>query len=313
MGRKRLMEKVRFENRVAVITGAGGGLGRAYATLLASRGAKVIVNDPGGTFDGTGSDPTAARKVAAEILAAGGEAVVSHDSVEEWESAQNIIETALDHYGRLDILINNAGVLRDKSLLKMTVEDYRKVMAVHLDGTFFCTKAAFALMKEQSYGRIVSTSSAAGLYGNFGQTNYGAAKLGIAGLMNSVAQEGSRYNIKANTIIPTAGTRMTFTVMPEEVIDKIGPEYVAPIVAWLCSDSCNVSGKMFSAGGGYFSRAAVIEGRGVVFDTGRSITVEMIAAEIDRIMDLEGSSEHGSAVEHAGALLARLNNVHDKF
>ncbi len=307
------MEKVRFENRVAVITGAGGGLGRAYATLLASRGAKVIVNDPGGTFDGTGSDPTAARKVAAEILTAGGEAVVSHDSVEEWESAQNIIETALDHYGRLDILINNAGVLRDKSLLKMTVEDYRKVMAVHLDGTFFCTKAAFALMKEQSYGRIVSTSSAAGLYGNFGQTNYGAAKLGIAGLMNSVAQEGSRYNIKANTIIPTAGTRMTFTVMPEEVIDKIGPEYVAPIVAWLCSDSCNVSGKMFSAGGGYFSRAAVIEGRGVVFDTGRSITVEMIAAEIDRIMDLEGSSEHGSAVEHAGALLARLNNVHDKF
>lgn len=301
------MEEVRFDHKVAIVTGAGGGLGKAYARLLAKRGAKVIVNDLGGTFDGSGSDSTAAQQVVDEIKAAGGEAVANHDSVAEWESARKIINMALDFYGRLDILINNAGILRDKSLLKMEIEDYRKIMAVHLDGTFFCTKAAFAQMKEQAYGRIVSTASSAGLYGNFGQTNYGAAKMGIAGLMNSVAQEGERHNIKANTIVPTAGTRLTFTVMPEDVIGKVKPDYVAPIVAWLCSDICGVSGKMFSAGGGYFSRAAIVEGNGVVLDVKKEITIEMIAEKIDQIMNLEGASEHGSAIEHTGTILSKVN------
>jgi NAD(P)-dependent dehydrogenase (short-subunit alcohol dehydrogenase family) len=301
------MSEIRFDNKVAVVTGAGGGLGKAYALLLASRGAKVVVNDLGGTFDGSGSDATPAQQVVDEIKAAGGEAVANYDSVAEWESAQKIINTAVENYGRLDILINNAGILRDKSILKMEMEDYRKIMSVHLDGTFFCTKAAFAIMKEQAYGRIVSTASAAGLYGNFGQTNYGAAKMGIAGMMNCVAQEGGRYNIKANTIVPTAGTRLTFTVMPEDVIGKVKPEYVAPVVAWLCSEECNETAKMISAGGGYFSRAAVVEGPGVVFDSTKEITVEMIVEKLDQIMNLEGGREYASAMEQAGTVLSKMS------
>jgi NAD(P)-dependent dehydrogenase (short-subunit alcohol dehydrogenase family) len=301
------MSEIRFDNKVAVVTGAGGGLGKAYALLLASRGAKVVVNDLGGTFDGSGSDATPAQQVVDEIKAAGGEAVANYDSVAEWESAQKIINTAVENYGRLDILINNAGILRDKSILKMEMEDYRKIMSVHLDGTFFCTKAAFAIMKEQAYGRIVSTASAAGLYGNFGQTNYGAAKMGIAGMMNCAAQEGGRYNIKANTIVPTAGTRLTFTVMPEDVIGKVKPEYVAPVVAWLCSEECNETAKMISAGGGYFSRAAVVEGPGVVFDSTKEITVEMIVEKLDQIMNLEGGREYASAMEQAGTVLSKMS------
>ncbi|HOL18235.1 MAG TPA: SDR family oxidoreductase [Bacillota bacterium] len=301
------MSEIRFDGRVAVITGAGGGLGRAYALLLASRGAKVVVNDLGGTFDGSGADQTPAQKVVDEIKAAGGEAVANYDSVSEWESAQNIIKTALDSFGKIDILINNAGILRDKSLMKMEIEDYRKIMSVHLDGTFFCTKAAFPHMREQGYGRIVSTASAAGLYGNFGQTNYGAAKMGIAGLMNCVAQEGARYGILANTIVPTAGTRLTFTVMPEEVIGKVKPEFVAPIVAWLCSEQCQDSGKMFSAGGGYFSRAAIVEGPGVVLDAGKEITIEAVVEKLDQIKSLEGGREYASAMEQAGMILSKMN------
>lgn len=301
------MEKINFNGKVAVITGAGGGLGKAYALLLASRGAKVVVNDLGGSFDGSGSDATPAQQVVDEIKAAGGEAVANYDSVAEYESAQKIIQTALDSYGRIDILVNNAGILRDKSIIKMELEDYRKIMAVHLDGTFFCTKAAFPLMKEQNFGRIVSTASAAGLYGNFGQTNYGAAKMGIAGLMNCVAQEGARYNVKANTIVPTAGTRLTFTVMPEDVIGKVKPEFVAPIVAWLCSENCEESGKMYSAGGGYFSRAAVVEGEGVVFDAEKEITIEMLAEKIDKINSLDNAREYGSAMEQAGTVLSKMN------
>jgi NAD(P)-dependent dehydrogenase (short-subunit alcohol dehydrogenase family) len=301
------MAEIRFDNKVAVVTGAGGGLGKAYALLLAARGAKVVVNDLGGTFDGSGSDATPAQQVVDEIKAAGGDAVANYDSVAEWESAQKIINTAVENYGRLDILINNAGILRDKSILKMEMDDYRKIMSVHLDGTFFCTKAAFAIMKEQSYGRIVSTASAAGLYGNFGQTNYGAAKMGIAGMMNCVAQEGARYNIKSNTIVPTAGTRLTFTVMPEDVIGKVKPEYVAPVVAWLCSEECNETAKMISAGGGYFSRAAVVEGPGVVFDSTKEITVEMIVEKLDQIMSLEGGREYASAMEQAGTVLSKMS------
>lgn len=301
------MEDIRFDDRIAVVTGAGGGLGKAYALLLASRGAKVVVNDLGGTFDGSGSDATPAQQVVDEIRAAGGEAVANHDSVAEWESAQNIIKTALNSFGKIDILINNAGILRDKSFLKMELDDYRKIMSVHLDGTFYCTKAAFASMKDQTYGRIVSTASAAGLYGNFGQANYGAAKMGIAGMMNCVAQEGARYNIKANTIVPTAGTRLTFTVLPEDVIGKVKPEFVAPIVGWLCSEKCEETAKMFSAGGGYFSRAAVVEGQGIVFDSEKEITIEMIIEKLDQIMTLEGAREFSSAMEQAGTVLSKMS------
>jgi len=301
------MSEIRFEGRVAAVTGAGGGLGRAYALLLAARGAKVVVNDLGGTFDGSGADSTPAQKVVDEIKAGGGEAVANYDSVSAWEGAQNIIKTAVDAYGKIDILINNAGILRDKSMIKMELDDYRKVISVHLDGAFFCTKAAFPYMREQGYGRIVSTASAAGVYGNFGQTNYGAAKMGIVGLMNCVAQEGARYGILANTIIPTAGTRLTFTVMPEEIIGKVKPEFVAPIVAWLCSDRCRESARMYSAGGGYYSRAAVVEGPGVFLDVNNEITIEMIDSNLDRINSLEGGREFASAMEQAGLILSKMN------
>ncbi len=300
------MAEIRFDGRVAVITGAGGGLGRSYALLLASRGAKVVVNDLGGSFDGVGADTRPAQLVVDEIKAAGGEAVPNYDSVSDWESAQKIIQTALDAYGKIDILINNAGILRDKSLIKMDIEDYKKVIAVHLDGTFFCTKAAFPHMRENNYGRIVSTASAAGVYGNFGQTNYGAAKLGIGGLMNCVKQEGAKYNILANTLVPVAGTRMTATVLPPNVVEKLKPEYVAPMVAWLVSEQCNVSGKFFVAGGGYFSRTAFVEGPGVFFDDPDSVKPEDIMERIDEIMSLEGGSEYGSATEQTTHSLSHM-------
>lgn len=301
------MEQIRFDEKVAVITGAGGGLGKAYALLLASRGAKVVVNDLGGSFDGSGSDSTPAQQVVDEIKSAGGEAIANYDSVAEYKSAQKIIDTALDTYGKVDILINNAGILRDKSLVKMELDDYRMIMSVHLDGTFFCTKAAFPSMKEQKYGRIVSTASAAGLYGNFGQTNYGAAKMGITGFMNCVAQEGGRYNINANTIVPTAGTRLTFTVMPEDVISKVKPEFVAPMVAWLCSEDCAESGKIFSAGAGYFARAAMVEGAGVTFGVEKEITVEMLVDKMDQVKRLDSAREYSSAMEQAGTILSKMS------
>jgi NAD(P)-dependent dehydrogenase (short-subunit alcohol dehydrogenase family) len=301
------MAGIRFDGRVAVITGAGGGLGRAYALLLAGRGARIVVNDLGGTFDGSGADSTPAQKVVDEIKAAGGEAVANYDSVAEWESAQKIIRAALDNYGRIDILINNAGILRDKSIMKMEIEDYRKILSVHLDGTFFCTKAAFPKMREQGYGRIVSTASAAGVYGNFGQTNYGAAKMGIVGLMNCVSQEGAKYSVLANTIVPTAGTRLTATVLPTEIIEMVRPEYVAPIVAWLSSEQCTVSGKMFTAGGGYFSRAAVVEGPGVFFNPDQEITTEMFVEKLDQVMNLEGGREFASAMEQTAYALSKMS------
>ena len=300
------MSDLRFDGKVAVITGAGGGLGEAYALMLAERGARVVVNDLGGTFDGKGSDSTPAQKVVDQIKAAGGEAIANYESVSEWESAQKIIRAAVDSYGKIDILINNAGILRDKSLLKMEIADYLKVLEVHLNGTFFCTKAAFGPMREQGYGRIVSTASAAGVYGNFGQTNYGAAKMGIVGLMNCVCQEGARYGVLANTVVPTAGTRLTATVMPPDVVDKVKPEYVAPMVVYMCSEQFQESGKIFTAGGGYFSRAAIVEGPGVFFDTAAGITPDMIAGKIEQISTLEGGREYGSAMDQTGYVLSKM-------
>ncbi len=300
------MAEIRFDGRVAVVTGAGGGLGRAYALLLASRGAKVVVNDLGGSFDGTGSDATPAQQVVDEIKSNGGEAVANYDSVSEWEGAQSIIQTAIDSYGKLDILINNAGILRDKSMMKMEEEDYKKVMAVHMDGTYFCTKAALPYLRENNYGRIIGTASGAGVYGNFGQTNYGAAKMGIVGLMRSVKQEGAKYNILANTIVPVAGTRLTATVFPPDIVEKLKPEYVAPLVAWMCSDQCDVSGEIFSAGGGYFSRIAIMEGPGVFFDVESELTVENVVENLENIMDVEGGSEFDSVTAQSTKVLSRF-------
>ena len=300
------MAEVRFNDRVAIVTGAGGGLGRAHALLLASRGAKVVVNDLGGSVDGVGGDETPAQKVVDEIKAAGGEAVPNYDSVSEWENAQKIVQTALDAFGRIDILVNNAGILRDKSMLKMSIEDYNLVRSVHLDGTFYCIKAALPHMRESSYGRIVSTASGTGVYGNFGQTNYGAAKMGVVGLTNCVKQEGAKYNILANVIVPQAGTRMTATVLPPNIVEKLKPEYVSPIVGWLASEQCDVSGMIFMAGAGYFSRAAVVESPGVFLDPEGEITIEDVAANLDKIKNLEGGREFGNVTEQTGYVLSNL-------
>ena len=301
-----MADGIRFDDRVAIVTGAGGGLGRAHAVLLASRGAKVVVNDLGGAMDGTGKGNTAAEQVVKEITDAGGEAVPNYDSVSEWESAQNIIKTAIDAYGKIDILINNAGILRDKSMMKMEIQDWDLIIAVHLSGTFFCTKAAFPHMREAGYGRILSTASSAGLYGNFGQTNYAAAKLGIAGFMNSVKLEGAKYNIKANTLVPVAGTRLTATIMPPQVVEKLKPEFVSPVAAYLVSEQCELSGAMMIAGAGYFSRAAVVEGPGLFFDDAEAVTIDDVAAKIGEITNLEGGSEYDSMTAQGGYALSHM-------
>lgn len=301
-----MADEIRFDDRVAVITGAGGGLGRAHALLLAGLGAKVVVNDLGGSMDGEGSESTPAQKVVDEIKAAGGEATPNFDSVSDWDSAQKIIGTAIDTYGKIDVLINNAGILRDKSMMKMEAKDWELVIAVHLSGTFYCTKAALPNMRENGFGRILSTASAAGLYGNFGQTNYGAAKMGIAGMMNSVKLEGAKYNIKANTLVPIAGTRLTATVMPPQVVEQLKPEYVSPLAAYLCSEQCELSGAMMTAGAGYFSRAAVVEGPGVFFDDAAGVTVGDISARIADITTLEGAVEYDSATAQTGHALSKI-------
>jgi len=299
--------EIDFKGRVAIVTGAGGGLGRAYALELGRRGAKVVVNDFGGARDGSGSGAAGpADMVVEEIKAMGSEAVANYDNVATPEGGQKIVKTALDAFGKVDILINNAGILRDKGILKMEPETWSAVLAVHLNGAYNVTRPAFEAMRQNGYGRIIMTTSAAGLYGNFGQTNYGAAKLGIAGLMNTCEHEGAKYNILANTIVPIAGTRLTASVMPPNVLEKLKPDYVAPMVAWLSSEQCTVSGKMMTAGAGYFSRAAIMEGPGVFFDADKEVTVDMIAEKIDQIMDMTGAIEYEAAMAQTTTALSHL-------
>lgn len=300
------MADVRFDGRVAIVTGAGGGLGRSHALLLASRGAKVVVNDLGGQVDGTGASTMMADKVVEEIRSAGGEAAPDYHGVDTWEGGQAIVETAVKAFGKVDILINNAGILRDKSFMKMEEEDFDKVLAVHVKGAFNVTKAAFPVMRENGYGRIVFTTSAAGLYGNFGQTNYSTAKMGLVGMMNTLKLEGARYNILCNTIAPIAGTRMTATVMPPDMVDKLKPDYVSPIVAYLCSEECTDSGVVFVAGAGYFSRAAVVEGPGITLDATKGITIEDVRDRLADIKKLEGAQPFREANEEIPRIASAL-------
>jgi len=301
------MAEVRFDGRVAIVTGAGGGLGRSHALLLASRGAKVVVNDLGGTVEGTGAGSAAADKVVEEIRAAGGEAVANYNGVDTWEGGEAIVKTALDAFGKVDILINNAGILRDKSFMKMEEIDVDKVLAVHLKGGFNVTKAAFPVMRENNYGRIVMTTSNTGLYGNFGQANYGAAKLGLVGLMHTLKLEGARYNILVNTIAPIAGTRMTATVMPPDMVEKLKPEYVSPMVAYMCSEECTDTGIIFTAGAGYFSRAIMVEGPGIALNAQKGITVEDIRDRIGDIKKLEGAQPFSQSNEEVARIVSALN------
>ena len=253
------------EGRVIIVTGAGGGLGRAYALFLASVGAKVVVNDLGGARDGSGAGSAMADAVVEEIRAAGGQAVASYDSVATEEGASAIVQTALDAFGAVHGLVNNAGILRDTSFSKMDTEAWKLVQAVHLDGGYFMSKAVWPHFREQGFGRIVMASSTSGLFGNFGQANYGAAKLGLVGLLNTLAIEGARDNILANAIAPMAATRMTADIAPQEMLDKLPPEFVAPVVAYLLTEESAETGSVFVAGGGQVYRVAQFQNKGVVF------------------------------------------------
>jgi NAD(P)-dependent dehydrogenase (short-subunit alcohol dehydrogenase family) len=294
---------IRFDNRVAIVTGAGNGLGRAHALLLASRGAKVVVNDPGGARDGQGGDAAVADKVVAEIKAAGGQAVANYDSVAEQQAAANIVKTAVDAFGTVDIVVNNAGILRDKSFPNMTMDDYLLVMQVHLMGAVYVTHAAWPTLRGKAYGRVVLTSSNSGLYGNFGQTNYSAAKLALVGFMNTLRLEGQKYNILVNSLAPVAGTRMTEDLMSPEIVARLKPELVSPMVAYLCSEQCTRTGEIWAAGAGYFSRVEMREGPGVRV-TDRPATIEDVADNIDKIADLTTSTAYRTAGEESQAVLA---------
>jgi len=276
------MTELRFDDRVAIITGAGGGLGRSHALLLASRGAKVLVNDLGGALDGSGSSASAAQRVADEITALGGRAVANHDSVATAEGGEAIVQAAIDAFGRVDIVINNAGILRDKAFHKMNADFIDAVIDVHLKGALFVSRPAFALMRAQGYGRIVNTSSASGLFGNFGQANYGAAKAGLAGLTRVLAIEGAEHGITVNAIAPIALTRMTEGILGD-LAAKVAPETVSPVVAYLTNEECSVNGHIYSVAGGRIARIFVAETNGVVLKENTPEAIQAQWAEIDNV------------------------------
>jgi NAD(P)-dependent dehydrogenase (short-subunit alcohol dehydrogenase family) len=265
------MTELRYDGRVAVVTGAGHGLGRQHALELAARGAKVVVNDLGGDVHGGGASSGPAQEVVEEITKAGGTAVANPDNVATPEGARAIVQTALDEFGQLDIVINNAGILRDKSLKNMTPEDFDAVIAVHLRGSFLVSSAAWPHLRERGYGRIVTTSSPAGLFGNFGQANYSSAKMGLVGLAKTLAVEGAKYNIKANAIAPVAATRMTEDIIPAETAAMFSVELVTPLVVWLVHEDCESAGEVYTVGGGRIARILVAEGPGFVKKDGMSV------------------------------------------
>jgi len=299
------IEAIHFDGQAAVVTGAGAGLGRVYALELARRGAKVVVNDLGGARDGSGKGSASpADKVVEEIRAAGGEAVASYDSVATPEGGQAIVDTAVNAFGKIDILINNAGILRDKTLVKMEPENWQAVMDVHLNGAYHVTRPAFIHMRENRYGRIIFTTSAAGLYGNFGQTNYSSAKTGLIGFMNTLKLEGDKHNIKVNTIAPVAATRLTDDILPPDLLEKLRPEFVAPLVLYLCSEGCREQGMIFNAGMGYFNRAAFVTGPGEVVGDGKLVpSLEEIHRHWEGINDISSAEEFPNATAAFGPLL----------
>ena len=281
------MADVSFENRVVIVTGAGNGLGKAYALELGKRGAKVVVNDLGGAVDGSGSGNSPADDVVNEIIENGGEAVANYDSVATKDGGESIVQTAVDSFGTVDAVINNAGILRDKSFANMTEEEFSLIIEVHLKGTYFVTQPAFKIMKENNYGRIVNVASPSGIFGNFGQTNYGAAKMGIVGLTNVLAIEGAKYNIKVNVRAPTAYTRMTEALLPEDVGKLFSAELVTPMVTYLASEACEPTHEIFGVAAGRFARIGIITHEGYV---NTEATAEDIANNIEEIRTITDGS-----------------------
>lgn len=290
-----------FDDRVAIVTGAGGGLGRTHALALAERGARIVVNDLGGDVHGEGGDPGAALKVVAEIESAGGEAIADGADVSDPGQVDAMVAKAMDRWGRVDILVNNAGILRDRSFSNMTLDEIDAVLGVHLRGTFIVTKAVWDIMKERSYGRIVVTTSSSGLYGNFGQANYGAAKMGVVGLMHTLHLEGQKYGIRINALAPAAGTRMTEGLIPPDAFELLTPESVSVGVVWLVSEEAP-SRVILGAGAGAFARTMVVETEGFAL-TGDDLTPEALAARFDQLSDLAGANEPSAGFEQTTKLV----------
>jgi NAD(P)-dependent dehydrogenase (short-subunit alcohol dehydrogenase family) len=296
---------IRFDGKVAIVTGAGGGLGRAHALEFARRGARVVVNDLGGAVDGSGGSSEAAQKVVAEITDAGGTAIANGASVTDDAGVAHLVKQTMDAFGRIDILIANAGILRDKSFSKMEIKDFDAVMAVHVMGTVKPAKALWQIMRDQQYGRIVVTTSSTGLYGNFGQTNYGAAKLGLVGFMNTLKLEGAKDNIKVNAICPVAGTRMTENLMPPAVLEMLKPEYVTPGVVFLASEDAP-TGVILTAGAGIFSAAQIVESNGV--NLGHGADADTVADYWTKITDFTGARHYTMGGEQTAKLMERLQD-----
>ena len=297
---------ISFKDKVVIITGSGNGLGRSHALQFAQRGAKIVVNDLGGAIDGSGGSSEAAEKVVDEIKQNGGEAIANGSSVTDKAGVKKLVEDTMAAFGRIDVLVNNAGVLRDKSFGKMALDDFEFVVDVHLMGSVYCTKAVWPIMVEQNYGRIVMTSSSSGVYGNFGQTNYGAAKLGVVGFMNSLKIEGQKYNIKVNSLIPVAATRMTESLMPKEALEKLQPDVVSPAVLFMASEDAP-TGIMLSAGAGVYALAQIIQAPGVAL-TGDDANPDKIAERWNEISDMSEAKALFAGGEHSAEIFKKLTS-----
>ena len=299
---------ISFDNRVAVITGAGSGLGRSHAKFLAARGVKVVVNDLGGNVAGQGGSSNAADEVVEAITASGGVAVANYDSVASVEGGQNIIQTAMDNFGRVDILINNAGNVRDKSFAKMDLENFTALIDVHLMGAVYCTKAAWPIMLDNQFGRVIMTSSSSGLFGGHGHTNYASAKLGLVGFMHALIQEGTSKNVLVNSIAPMALTRMTEQVASPKFAATMQPEFVSAMVAFLCADECNLSGEIVECGMGYYSKVQILEGAGIFLGDGEVPSPADIQDNWSAISDMSDAKPYRHAGQISRAVFRKMRD-----
>jgi NAD(P)-dependent dehydrogenase (short-subunit alcohol dehydrogenase family) len=298
-----MTDSVRLEDRVVIVTGAGGGLGRAHALLFARHGAKVVVNDLGGSTHGEGANASAADRVVAEIREAGGEAVANHDSVTD---GQRIVEQALDSFGRVDVVVNNAGILRDKTFHKMEDADWDLVYKVHVEGAYKVTRAAWPHLREQNWGRVIFTASTSGIYGNFGQANYGMAKLGLYGLTRTLAIEGRKHGVLVNAIAPTGGTRMTEGLIPPHLFERLRPELISPLVVYLGSEQCQDSGELYEVGGGWVGKVRWERSLGVGFDPEQGFTPEQVADHWGQIGDFAGAVHPRDNLQALQQMMANL-------
>ena len=298
-----MSDAIRFEDKVVIVTGAGGGLGRAHALLFAKHGAKVVVNDLGGSTHGEGANASAADKVVAEIKALGGEAVANHDSVTD---GGKIVQNALDAFGRIDVVVNNAGILRDKSFAKMEDADWDLVYKVHVEGAYKVTHAAWPHLRGQNFGRVIFTASTSGIYGNFGQSNYGMAKLGLYGLTRTLAIEGRKNNVLVNAIAPTGGTRMTEGLIPPQVFDQLKPELVSPLVVYLGSEQCQDTGGLYEVGGGWVGKTRWERSLGAGFDPKVGFSPEDVASNWQQICDFDGAVHPDDNIAALREMMANL-------